>query len=74
MFGNHLKRFNIDEVRRKLIELFKVLDTKPEDYKLYMNDDLSMFPYVNGVLFSDSLHLKINTIFSENPIVSLFYM
>lgn len=45
MFGNYLKKFNIDEVRGKLIELFRVLDTKPSDRDPYMNDDLSAFPY-----------------------------
>ncbi|MDE6426118.1 MAG: methylase, partial [Ruminococcus sp.] len=53
MFGNYLKKFSIDEVRGKLIELFRVLDTKPENRDPYMNDDLSAFPYVNGGLFAD---------------------
>ena len=53
MFGNYLKKFSIDEVRGKLIELFRVLDTRPEDRDPYMNDDLSAFPYVNGGLFAD---------------------
>ena len=53
MFGNYLKKFDIDEIRGKLIELFRVLDTKSEDRDPYMNDDLSAFPYVNGGLFAD---------------------
>ncbi len=53
MFGNYLKKFPVDEVREKLIKLFQVLDTKPEDRDPYMNDDLSAFPYVNGGLFAD---------------------
>ncbi|MDE5862427.1 MAG: methylase, partial [Ruminococcus sp.] len=53
IFGNYLKKFSIDEVRGKLIELFRVLDTRPEDRDPYMNDDLSAFPYVNGGLFAD---------------------
>lgn len=53
MFGNYLKKFDINEVRGKLIELFRVLDTKPSDRDPYMNDDLSAFPYVNGGLFAD---------------------
>ena len=53
MFGNYLKKFSIDEVRGKLIELFRVLDTRPEDRDPYMNDDLSAFPHVNGGLFAD---------------------
>ncbi|MCM1224444.1 MAG: methylase, partial [Lachnospiraceae bacterium] len=53
MFGNYLKKFNTDEVRGKIIELFRVLDTMPEKRDPYMNDDLSAFPYVNGGLFAD---------------------
>lgn len=53
MFGNYLKKFDINEVRGKLIELFRVLDTKPSDRDPYMNDDLSAFSYVNGGLFAD---------------------
>ncbi|MCM1315816.1 MAG: methylase [Alistipes senegalensis] len=53
MFGNYLKQFPVSEVRPKLVELFRVLDTKPENRDPYMNDDLSAFPYVNGGLFAD---------------------
>ena len=53
MFGNYLKKFPVSEVRPKLVELFRVLDTRPEDRDPYMNDDLSAFPYVNGGLFAD---------------------
>ena len=53
MFGNYLKQFSVKDVRKDLIELFQVLDTKPEDRDPYMNDDLSAFPYVNGGLFAD---------------------
>lgn len=35
------------------MELFQVLDTKPEDRDPYMEDDLAAFPYVNGGLFAD---------------------
>ena len=53
MFGNYLKQFQSKDVRKALIELFQVLDTKPENRDPYMNDDLSAFPYVNGGLFAD---------------------
>ena len=53
MFGQYLVRFPVKQVREKLIELFKVLDTKPEDRDQYMDDDLAAFPYVNGGLFAD---------------------
>ena len=53
MFGQYLRKFPAPEVRKNLIELFKVLDTKPEDRDPYMDDDLAAFPYVNGGLFAD---------------------
>ena len=53
MFGNYLKQFSVKDVRKALIELFQVLDTKPEDRDPYLDDDLSAFPYVNGGLFAD---------------------
>ncbi|MDE6426813.1 MAG: methylase [Ruminococcus sp.] len=53
MFGNYLKQFSVKDVRKALIELFHVLDTRPENRDPYMNDDLSAFPYVNGGLFAD---------------------
>ena len=53
MFGQYLKQFQAKDVRKALIELFQVLDTKPEDRDPYMDDDLAAFPYVNGGLFAD---------------------
>ena len=40
-------------MRPKLIELFRVLDQKPEERDPYLDDDLAAFPYVNGGLFAD---------------------
>ena len=53
MFGRYLSQFQAKDVRKALIELFRVLDTKPEDRDPYMDDDLAAFPYVNGGLFAD---------------------
>ncbi|MCM1228409.1 MAG: methylase [Clostridium sp.] len=53
MFGNYLKKFSVSEIRPKLIELFKILDTKPENRDPYLDEELLAFPYVNGGLFSD---------------------
>ena len=53
MFGQYLAKFPASEVRKKLIELFEVLDTKREDRDPYMDDDLAAFPYVNGGLFAE---------------------
>ena len=53
MFHNYLEHHQGKDARRALIDLFKVLDTKPEDRDPYMDDDLAAFPYVNGGLFAD---------------------
>ncbi|WP_341473035.1 DNA methyltransferase [Ruminococcus callidus] len=53
MFGDYLKQFSPKDARKALIELFQVLDTKPENRDPYMEDDLAAFPYVNGGLFAD---------------------
>jgi len=52
-FRDYLASFNPDNVRKALIDLFKTLDTKPEDRDPYERKDLLAFPYVNGGLFAD---------------------
>lgn len=52
-FHNYIKGFAIKDVRRAIIDLFKVLDTKPEERDPYMDETLASFPYVNGGLFAD---------------------
>ncbi|MBQ2961228.1 MAG: methylase [Oscillospiraceae bacterium] len=53
MFHDYLKGFNPKNVRKALIDLFKVLDTKVTDRDPYMDEELAAFPYVNGGLFAD---------------------
>lgn len=53
MFHDYLEQFSTKDMRKALIELFKILDTKPEDRDPYDDSMLSEFPYVNGGLFSD---------------------
>lgn len=53
MFHDYLKGFQAKNVRKALIDLFKVLDTKVADRDPYMDEDLAAFPYVNGGLFAD---------------------
>ena len=53
MFHDYLTQFETKDLRRALIDLFKVLDTKVEDRDPYMTEELSQFPYVNGGLFED---------------------
>ncbi len=53
MFGRYLKQFRPKDVRKALIELFEILDTKGKERDQYLDDDLAAFPYVNGGLFAD---------------------
>ena len=53
MFHDYLSQFEVRDLRRALIDLFKVLDTKIEDRDPYLIDELAQFPYVNGGLFAD---------------------
>ena len=56
MFHDYLSAFDTRGMRKALVELFKVLDTRPQDRDPYLQDDnpdLAAFPYVNGGLFSD---------------------
>lgn len=53
MFHDYLAGFQTKDMRRALIDLFKILDTKPEARDPYDNSMLSEFPYVNGGLFAD---------------------
>ena len=52
-FHNYIKSFPAREMRKALIELFRILDTKPEDRDPYEDEILASFPYVNGGLFAD---------------------
>ena len=53
MFHDYLEEFDAKHMRKAVIELFQVLDTKPEDRDPYMEDALAAFPYVNGGLFAN---------------------
>ena len=52
-FHDYIRHAGSRDARRALIDLFKVLDTKPEDRDPYMDKELADFPYVNGGLFAD---------------------
>ena len=52
LFHDYLRGFQSKNVRKAMIDLFKVLDTKVADRDPYMDDDLAQFPYVNGGLFA----------------------
>ena len=53
MFGDYLNHFEAKDLRSALINLFKVLDQKPENRDPFLEDELAAFPYVNGGLFTE---------------------
>ena len=54
VFHDYLSKYDdLGLMRKNLIELFKVLDTKIENRDPYLDEELNQFPYVNGGLFSN---------------------
>ena len=56
LFHDYLKDVPASGMRRALVDLFRILDTKAEARDPYLTDDnpmLAAFPYVNGGLFAD---------------------
>lgn len=53
MFHDYLSAYDARNMRKVLIELFQVLDTKPENRDPYLDEKLAEFPYVNGGLFKN---------------------
>lgn len=51
-FHDYLIQFDANHLRKGLLELFKILDTKPELRDEY-ETELGQFPYVNGGLFTE---------------------
>lgn len=53
MFHDYMEQFETKDMRRALIDLFKILDTPESERDPYDDSELSKFPYVNGGLFAD---------------------
>ena len=56
MFHDYLRDIPASGIRKALVELFRILEQKPEKRDKYLADDdpaLVAFPYVKGGLFSD---------------------
>ena len=53
MFHDYMEQYETKDMRKALIELFKILDTPEDKRDPYDTSDLSKFPYVNGGLFAD---------------------
>ncbi|WP_353726728.1 DNA methyltransferase (plasmid) [Lactiplantibacillus plantarum] len=52
-FQNFIERREPQDIRRGLIELFKVLDQPEEERDPYLSDEFNQFAYVNGGMFSN---------------------
>lgn len=57
MFHDYLKEYAVKDVRKALIELFRILDTKPENRDPYDDTFVTKFPYVNGGLFAGDIDI-----------------
>lgn len=53
MFHDYMEQYETKDMRKALIELFKILDTPEDKRDPYDTSDLSKFPYVNGGLFAE---------------------
>ena len=56
-FHDFLVRYEADDLRRALRDLFEVLNTLPEKRSKYLKDDLKAFPYTNGGLFEEEIEI-----------------
>ena len=52
-FHNYIKSFPARDMRKALIDLFKIFNQKPEERNPYEDEMLLSFPYVSGKLFVD---------------------
>ena len=51
-FEDYIKSFSVENLRRGIQDLFKILNTKPENRDKY-DTKINSFPYTNGGLFAD---------------------
>lgn len=58
-FHDYLCSFKPSNARTALKNLFTYLDTKPEDRDPYENEELKVFPYVNGGLFKQDPSVEL---------------
>ena len=56
-FHDFLARYDADDMRRALSDLFEVLNTPLEKRSKYLKDDLKAFPYTNGGLFEEPIEI-----------------
>ena len=56
-FHDFLARYETEDMRRALRDLFEVLNTPQEKRSRYLKDDLKAFPYTNGGLFEEEIEI-----------------
>ena len=56
-FHDFLSRYEAEDMRRALRDLFEVLNTPIEKRSKYLKDDLKAFPYTNGGLFEEEIEI-----------------
>ena len=57
MFHDYMSQFSAGDFREKLIKLFRILDTLPEERDPYEDERLLAFPYVNGGMFAGDIEI-----------------
>ena len=56
-FHDFLARYEAEDLRRALRDLFDVLKTPQDKRSRYLKDDLKAFPYTNGGLFEEEIEI-----------------
>ena len=56
-FHDYLARYEAEDLRRALRDLFDVLNTPQDKRSKYLKDDLKAFPYTNGGLFEEEIEI-----------------
>ena len=56
-FHDYLARYEAQDLRRALRDLFEVLNMPIEKRSPYLKDDLKAFPYTNGGLFEEEIEI-----------------
>lgn len=56
-FSQYIESYDAAHLRRAVIDLFHVLNTKFEDRDQYLGNELKAFPYVNGGLFANPIEI-----------------
>ena len=56
-FHDYLDKYEVEDCRRALKDLFEILKTPVDKRSKYLKDDLQAFPYTNGGLFEEEIEI-----------------